>query len=172
MEGVKKIYQEKALNGNNDSVTERVRWMIVENGNDDFNSNSTSSSSSSFSSSDVVDDASSSSTSSSSSSYGPLYELSELMAQLPIKRGISKYYQGKSESFGCLASVNCLEDLAKKGYSFRNKRVKPCNNKSKFGPKVKISKKTTTAPRVSCLTSSSSQVINRSTFAGTCRALN
>lgn len=86
MEGVKQIYQEKALNGNNDSVTGRVRWMMLENGDDDFNSDSTSSSSSSFSSSDVVDDASSSSsTSSSSSSYGPLYELSELMAQLPIK---------------------------------------------------------------------------------------
>ncbi|KAK1565247.1 hypothetical protein Q3G72_022418 [Acer saccharum] len=47
------------------------------------------------SSSDFVeeDDASSSTSSTSSSSNGPLYELSTLMAQLPIKRGLSKFYQ-------------------------------------------------------------------------------
>ncbi|GKC82523.1 hypothetical protein Tco_1138240, partial [Tanacetum coccineum] len=53
-------------------------------------------------SSEMVDDAT-------SSHDGPLYELSELMAQLPIKRGLSKYYQGKSESFGSLANLNNIE---------------------------------------------------------------
>ncbi|MGI4370295.1 hypothetical protein ACR2V4_27270, partial [Klebsiella pneumoniae] len=62
-----------------------------------------------------------SSSSSSSSSYGPLYELSELMAQLPIKRGLSKYYQGKSQTFSSLASVKSLEDLAKKGRPHKRK---------------------------------------------------
>ncbi|XP_060213906.1 protein OXIDATIVE STRESS 3-like [Lycium barbarum] len=58
-----------------------------------------------------------------SSSYGPLYELSELMAQLPIRRGLSKYYQGKSESFGCLGSVKSLEDLTKIGNLYNENEV-------------------------------------------------
>ncbi|XP_077209830.1 uncharacterized protein LOC143845393 [Tasmannia lanceolata] len=56
---------------------------------------------------------SSSSSSSQVASKGPLYELSELMAQLPIKRGLSKYFQGKSQSFTSLSNVICIEDLAK-----------------------------------------------------------
>ncbi|GLT48494.1 hypothetical protein SLA2020_221150 [Shorea laevis] len=71
---------------------------------------------SSLSSLDMVEDASSATcSSSSSSSNGPLYELSELVNQLPIKRGLSKSYQGKSQSFSSLASVKSVEDLAKKG---------------------------------------------------------
>ncbi|KAK9071242.1 hypothetical protein SSX86_009810 [Deinandra increscens subsp. villosa] len=54
---------------------------------------------------------------------GPLYELSELMAHLPMKRGLSKYYQGKSESFGSLANLKNIEDLAKKG-SQKSRRSK------------------------------------------------
>lgn len=72
-------------------------WVIMEAGhdnNDDSNMESSTSSlensrisSGSTSSSDMVDDASSSTSYSLSSSHssGPLYELSELMAQLPIK---------------------------------------------------------------------------------------
>ncbi|PSS15558.1 E3 UFM1-protein like [Actinidia chinensis var. chinensis] len=126
-----------------------------------FEEDSTNSSAvSSSSSSDLMEDATSSSSSSSSSlsssSYGPLYELSELMAQLPIKRGLSKYYQGKSQTFSSLASVKSLEDLAKKG---RRHKRKVKASKSYGGgldsqilsPKATISKKngTTTSSRVS-----------------------
>ncbi|XP_073066093.1 uncharacterized protein [Primulina eburnea] len=63
----------------------------------------------SFSSScDTTDDASSSNSSPAS------YDLSELMAQLPIKKGLSKFYEGKSESFTNLSRVTSIEDLAKK----------------------------------------------------------
>ncbi|XP_059318535.1 protein OXIDATIVE STRESS 3-like isoform X1 [Lycium ferocissimum] len=99
----------------------------------------------------VEDDASSSS----SSSFGPLYELSELMAQLPIKRGLSKYYKGKSESFGCLGSAKSLEDLTKIGNSY-NKRMKSCKSlggrRSSFGPKAGITKQSSRKPTLSSLT--------------------
>ncbi|KAJ6832227.1 uncharacterized protein M6B38_343665 [Iris pallida] len=63
-------------------------------------------------SSDFVEDTASSS-SSSSSSIGSLYEWSTLKQHLPLKRGLSKYYQGKSQSYTCFSDVRCLEDLAK-----------------------------------------------------------
>ncbi|XP_071903157.1 uncharacterized protein [Coffea arabica] len=76
----------------------------------------------SCSSNDTRDDASSSAThSSSSNSSGALYDLSELMEQLPIKRGLSNFYRGKSESFTCLARVTSIEDLAKKEAPCRRK---------------------------------------------------
>ncbi|BFG39822.1 hypothetical protein CerSpe_260960 [Prunus speciosa] len=82
----------------------------------------------SSSSSDLVEDASSASTSCSSSpSNGPLYELSDLMIHLPMRRGLSKYYQGKAQSFTSLASVKSLEDLAKKVAPYRRK-IKPCKS--------------------------------------------
>ncbi|KAL0319316.1 UNVERIFIED_CONTAM: hypothetical protein Sangu_2087800 [Sesamum angustifolium] len=78
-------------------------------------------SSSISSSDDTADDASSSPSSSFSSlnSGGALYDLSEIMEQLPIKRGLSKFYQGKSESFTSLARVGSIEDLAKKATPHR-----------------------------------------------------
>ncbi|XP_040381459.1 uncharacterized protein LOC121054795 [Oryza brachyantha] len=46
---------------------------------------------------------------------GPLYELAApLLAQLPIRTGLSSYYQGKSQSFTSLCDARCVEDLAKK----------------------------------------------------------
>ncbi|GAA0186852.1 hypothetical protein LIER_34140 [Lithospermum erythrorhizon] len=42
------------------------------------------------------------------------YNLSRLMAALPIKRKLSMFYEGKSESFTCLADVKKIEDLPKK----------------------------------------------------------
>ncbi|XP_068310054.1 protein OXIDATIVE STRESS 3-like [Pyrus communis] len=105
------------------------------------------SSTESSSSSDLVEDASSSS--STSSSNGPLYELSDLMMHLPIKRGLSKCYEGKSQSFTTLASVTTLEDLAKRVAPCR-KRIKACKSfgggfdgdKSPYlSPKANISKK-------------------------------
>ncbi|XP_010688351.2 protein OXIDATIVE STRESS 3 [Beta vulgaris subsp. vulgaris] len=105
----------------------------------------------SFSSSDLMEDATSSS--SSSSSNGPLYQLSDLMDQLPIKRGLSKYYQGKSESFTSLASVGNLEDLVKRENPYR-KRIKLCRSycggfdgHKFFSPKPTISKKASSYSR-------------------------
>ncbi|KAH0464114.1 hypothetical protein IEQ34_006900 [Dendrobium chrysotoxum] len=47
-------------------------------------------------------------------SDNPLYDFSYLVEQLPVKKGLSKYYQGKSQSFTSLLEVNSLEDLPKK----------------------------------------------------------
>ncbi|CAL5023052.1 unnamed protein product [Urochloa decumbens] len=59
---------------------------------------------------------------------GPLYELSSLLAQLPARKGLSKYYQGKSQSFTSISDVTCVQDLAKKiSYS---KRMKTCKSYS------------------------------------------
>ncbi|KAG6491675.1 hypothetical protein ZIOFF_046611 [Zingiber officinale] len=52
---------------------------------------------------------------SSTSTLGPLFELSAtLMAELPVRRGLSKHFQGKSQSFTSLSEARCIEDLAKK----------------------------------------------------------
>ncbi|NP_001340544.1 uncharacterized protein LOC100501780 [Zea mays] len=67
---------------------------------------STSSSSSSSDGVDLADDASSSG----SSCH---FEMASLMTQLPIKRGLSKFFDGKSQSFASLAAVGGLEDLPK-----------------------------------------------------------
>ncbi|KAI4376572.1 hypothetical protein MLD38_014319 [Melastoma candidum] len=75
----------------------------------------------------LTEDASSSSASSSFS--GPLFEFSDLMANLPIKRGLSRYYDGKSQSFTCLGRATSLEDLIKKDYrSPHKKRMKSCQS--------------------------------------------
>ncbi|KAB2019615.1 hypothetical protein ES319_D07G009000v1 [Gossypium barbadense] len=115
------------------------------------------------SSSNLVDDAT---TSSASSSNGPLYELSEMMAQLPIKRGLSKHYHGKSQSFTSLANVKSIEDLPKKVVRVRAKIMKSCksygwgldghhhHNKVYYSPKATISKKGSSSTRV-CFMSSS-----------------
>ncbi|KAJ0966806.1 hypothetical protein J5N97_023723 [Dioscorea zingiberensis] len=66
---------------------------------------------------DFMDDATSSSSSSSSSSLDDkepaVFQMSSLMTHLPIKRGLSKHYQGKSQSFTSLSNLKCLEDLVK-----------------------------------------------------------
>ncbi|KAF3450679.1 hypothetical protein FNV43_RR06768 [Rhamnella rubrinervis] len=118
------------------------KWVIMEGEGDDIGGcnptsspstssnslgNSTSSNrSTTTSSSDLVDDASSLS-SSSHSNDGPLYELSELMSQLPIKRGLSKYFQGKSQSYTSLSNVRSIEDLAKKETPYQRK-MKACKS--------------------------------------------
>ncbi|XP_008798584.1 uncharacterized protein LOC103713433 [Phoenix dactylifera] len=87
------------------------------------------------SSSNLTDDATSSSpksfspssNSSKLNSDGPLFELSSLMAQLPIRRGLSKYFQGKSQSFTSLSDARCIDDLAKKETPYK-KRMKPCKS--------------------------------------------
>lgn len=61
------------------------------------------------------------------------------------RRGLSKHYQGKSESFTSLASVKSLEDLSKRGASQR-KKLKSCTP-----PKAIISKKVSRGSLLSSL---------------------
>ncbi|CAD5190177.1 unnamed protein product [Musa acuminata subsp. malaccensis] len=86
-------------------------------------------SSTSSSSDDMDDTASSASPTTEEEQHGdgPLYEMASLVAQLPFKRGLSKYYQGKSKTFTSLSSVRCLEDLAKPERPQR-KKMKPCKS--------------------------------------------
>ncbi|KAL3527378.1 hypothetical protein ACH5RR_012034 [Cinchona calisaya] len=58
---------------------------------------------------------------------GPLQDLSCLLQELPFKRGLSKHYNGKSQSFTSLANVRCLEDLAKPENPY-NKKLKSCKS--------------------------------------------
>ncbi|CAL9130432.1 unnamed protein product [Musa acuminata var. zebrina] len=46
---------------------------------------------------------------------GPLFEMSSLISLLPVKRGLSKHFEGKSQSFTSLDKVRCMGDLAKPG---------------------------------------------------------
>ncbi|KAF2943860.1 protein OXIDATIVE STRESS 3 [Oryza sativa Japonica Group] len=79
---------------------------------------------------DYLEPSSSSSSASSSTlqldSEGPLCDLSSLIAQLPIRRGLSNYYQGKSQSFTSISDATCVQDLAKK--ITYNKRMKACKS--------------------------------------------
>ncbi|XP_051131359.1 protein OXIDATIVE STRESS 3-like [Andrographis paniculata] len=115
---------------------------------------------SSSSSSPEVDDDDGSSSSSSycrRTSCGPLYELSQLTDHLPIKRGLSKFYNGKSQSFASMADVeSCAKDLAKKGNCY-NRKMKwsksyggNLNQQIRLGPKPFIAKR---SPRRSFSTS-------------------
>ncbi|KAK7384956.1 hypothetical protein VNO78_30659 [Psophocarpus tetragonolobus] len=82
----------------------------------------------------------------SSSSCGePLSDFSELMAQLPIKRGLSKYYKGKSRTFTSLSDVRCVEDLSKGEIPQKKRAHSPLHT-----PKSNISKK---VGKSSCFTS-------------------
>ncbi|PKU72098.1 hypothetical protein MA16_Dca006691 [Dendrobium catenatum] len=97
---------------------------------------------------DLMEDDASSSSSYSSSNYPSssdhLLDLSLPMANLPIKRGLSQFFQGKSESFSCLSEVSYIEDLAKKNklYSKRSKYFKRnaegmhMNQKSYYAPNI------------------------------------
>ncbi|CAH1425494.1 unnamed protein product [Lactuca virosa] len=104
----------------------------------------------SCSSLDTTDDASSSS--SVNSNKSSLLDLSSLMSELPIKRGLSQFYHGKSESFTSLAKVVSIEDLPKKLKNpYTRMRKMKTNSKSYGGgldnyklhtlPKSTISKK-------------------------------
>lgn len=66
---------------------------------------------------------------SSGSSHGdePLQNMSTLLQELPFKRGLSKHYNGKSQSFTSLSNVSTLEDLAKPENPF-NKKLKSCRS--------------------------------------------
>ncbi|KAJ6794676.1 Uncharacterized protein M6B38_230120 [Iris pallida] len=57
-----------------------------------------------------------------------LDELSSLVSQLPLKRGLSKYYQGKSQSFSSFSDVGSVGDLAKKETPYKRKMMKTCRS--------------------------------------------
>ncbi|XP_074555839.1 uncharacterized protein LOC141811703 [Curcuma longa] len=119
--------------------------------------------------SDLTDDATSTSPSSSSSrssnasQFDPnqsSFDLSSLVDDLPIKRGLSKYFEGKSESFRSLSDARCIEDLVKKVNPSR-KRLKASSdhgfdstqkhcNRSRFHGRT-TSKKTSRGSTVSSL---------------------
>ncbi|RZC81677.1 hypothetical protein C5167_044253 [Papaver somniferum] len=119
------------------------RWGVVDSSSEDelggideamssassFEENHSSSSGSLGSNSDaedLQDDASSSFEAAATSprlTRGPLYELSELMNELPVKRGLSKHFQGKSQSFTSLSNVQTLEDLAKRENPYKKKQM-------------------------------------------------
>ncbi|CAN4098482.1 unnamed protein product [Withania somnifera] len=121
---------------NKENIKDHSPWMINDSsssiGESTF-SNSTCSSSSL----ETMDDASSCT----SSSDGALSDLSTLVAQLPIKRGLSKYYEGKSESFTCLARVTSVQDLPKKETPYSRKKMNKSSYKSYTLPKSIIFKK-------------------------------
>ncbi|KAI3824216.1 hypothetical protein L1987_05666 [Smallanthus sonchifolius] len=74
-----------------------------------------------------LDDVFVESNSSSSNESHALGDMSDLLQQLPSKRGLSKYFQGKSQSFTSLSKVMCLEDLAKPENPY-NKKLKSCKS--------------------------------------------
>ncbi|KAL3535682.1 hypothetical protein ACH5RR_004143 [Cinchona calisaya] len=174
MDGEKEVYQEIAFKKTFGSCDHprHVQWVNIEGEDDNSESigedSGDNSAASSSCSSELEEDASSSST---SPSYGPLYELSELMNQLPIKRGLSKHFQGKSQSFTSLANVKSLEDLAKKVSPY-SQRMKSCKSYAglaghKFGPKAVIAKKTSLKGMGSSFFLSS--LGSRGNFVGSCR---
>ncbi|KAJ0974486.1 hypothetical protein J5N97_016451 [Dioscorea zingiberensis] len=60
---------------------------------------------------------------------GPLFHMSSLMALLPLKKGLSKHFQGKSKSFTSLANARSLEDIVKpeRRASYK-KKLKTCKS--------------------------------------------
>uniref|UniRef100_J3M912 Uncharacterized protein n=2 Tax=Oryza brachyantha TaxID=4533 RepID=J3M912_ORYBR len=55
-----------------------------------------------------------------------------MTAQLPAKKGLSRYYEGKSQSFACMSEVRCLEDLRKKEKPYKQ-RIKSCSSYAALG---------------------------------------
>ncbi|CAM6126523.1 unnamed protein product [Calypogeia fissa] len=53
---------------------------------------------------------------------GPLHHMSELEASLPIKRGLSRFWNGKAKSFSSLADVSSIEELAKPDNPYAKRR--------------------------------------------------
>lgn len=91
-----------------------------------------------------------------------------------FRRGLSKFYEGKSQSYTSLSRVMSLEDLAKKESPYR-KKMKTCRSyggcldtqKSSYTlPKPTIVKKVS-SPRVSSLSSLSIRN-NKSAFLNSC----
>ncbi|KAL1820463.1 hypothetical protein ACET3Z_015332 [Daucus carota] len=98
----------------------RYGVQLDDQGSEDFSLSASSSDEiSSAASSDFSDDEDHSATS--------LNDMSSLLQQLPIKRGLSRHFEGKSQSFTDLSNVSCLEDLAKPEHPY-NKKLKSCKS--------------------------------------------
>ncbi|KAL3650717.1 hypothetical protein CASFOL_007120 [Castilleja foliolosa] len=54
---------------------------------------------------------------------GPLDAMDELEQVLPIRRGISKFYNGKSKSFASLADASSVKEIAKPNNAYSRKRA-------------------------------------------------
>lgn len=62
-------------------------------------------------------------------SKSPLYDFSSLTRKLPDKKGLSRYYKGKSQSFTSLSEVKSLEDLSKREEEVPyTRKIKPCKS--------------------------------------------
>ncbi|KAF8378873.1 hypothetical protein HHK36_030222 [Tetracentron sinense] len=121
------------------------------------------SSSDEVSSNNSMEDSTSSASSSASSDQlasGPLHEISSIMQQLHFKRGLSKHYQGKSQSFTSLTNVRCLEDLVKPENPYR-KKLKSCKS---YGG---LSEGNKSYPPNTC-----SRTISKKALRGSCSSLN
>ncbi|OEL13094.1 hypothetical protein BAE44_0025886 [Dichanthelium oligosanthes] len=72
---------------------------------------------------------------------GPLYALSTMLEDLPaLRTGLSKHYQGRSQSFTSLADVGCVEDLAKKTTPYIRRKKAPRHYAQVLGAKNRLSK--------------------------------
>ncbi|XP_076954967.1 uncharacterized protein LOC143629623 [Bidens hawaiensis] len=89
-----------------------------------------------------------------------LGNMSDLLQQLPPKKGLSKHFQGKSQSFTSLSKVTCLEDLAKPENPY-NMRMKSCKSY------VALSRVLPPPTR----SASSSKLFTKSTSRSTCSSL-
>lgn len=83
------------------------------------------------------------------------------------RRGLSKYYEGKSQSYTSLSSVRSIEDLAKKENPYRRK-MKACKSygggldthKAYTLPKAIISKKRGSSGSVSLMSRRGGSFVN------------
>ncbi|OMO75589.1 hypothetical protein COLO4_25993 [Corchorus olitorius] len=62
------------------------------------------------------------------------FDMGALRSNLPQKRGLSRYYSGKSRSFTCIADVRCVEDLKKQEHPEAKKRKKYSNKEMPVYP--------------------------------------
>ncbi|KAL6851614.1 hypothetical protein ACP4OV_020178 [Aristida adscensionis] len=66
-----------------------------------------------------------------------IYDMSSMASQLPAKKkGLSRYYEGRSQSFACMSEVRSLEDLRKKDNPYKQK-IKSCKSYVAMGGMAK-----------------------------------
>ncbi|KAG8086149.1 hypothetical protein GUJ93_ZPchr0010g8714 [Zizania palustris] len=64
----------------------------------------------------------------------PLCRLnSNSVPQLSARKGLSRYYEGKSQSFACMSQVRCLDDLRKKEKPYQQHKIKSCKSYATLG---------------------------------------
>ncbi|OAY37302.1 hypothetical protein MANES_11G091000v8 [Manihot esculenta] len=74
------------------------------------------------------------------------FNMDSLPNILPNKRGLSRYYSGKSRSFACMEDVQCLEDLKKKEHPDAKKRKKFSERRESHIPPYQCRKLSSTTP--------------------------